>query len=86
MSDNLSELLGRKGLDKNLFNKMGELSQKNGAPSDVEMNELAKEFLIGTANAYGTASFYDFLKPENKGKKVYVCNGRPVFVRVLKRR
>ena len=75
MSDNLSELLGRKGLDKNLFNKMGELSQKNGAPSDDEMNELAKEFLIGTANAYGTASFYDFLKPENKGKKVYVCNG-----------
>ena len=24
---------------------------------------------------FGTASFYDFLKPDNKGKQVYVCNG-----------
>jgi NADH-quinone oxidoreductase subunit F len=24
---------------------------------------------------YGAASFYDFLKPENQGKKVYICNG-----------
>jgi len=39
------------------------------------MEALAKEFLVGTANAFGTASFYDFLKPENKDKKVYVCNG-----------
>jgi NADH-quinone oxidoreductase subunit F len=31
--------------------------------------------LIGKANVYGTVSFYDFLKEENKGKKVYVCNG-----------
>ncbi|MDB4438753.1 NAD(P)H-dependent oxidoreductase subunit E [bacterium] len=75
MSDNLSELLGRKGIDKNLFNEMGELSITNGTPSDDDMRKLAKEFLVGTANAYGTASFYDFMKPENKGKKVYVCNG-----------
>ena len=39
------------------------------------MDKLAEEFLIGKANAYGTTTFYDFLKPENKGKKVYVCNG-----------
>jgi NADH-quinone oxidoreductase subunit F len=30
---------------------------------------------MGKANIYGTATFYDFLRPENKGKKVYVCNG-----------
>jgi NADH-quinone oxidoreductase subunit F len=39
------------------------------------MEELRKEFLVGKANVYGTATFYDFLKPENQGKKVYVCNG-----------
>ena len=75
MSDNLSELLGRKGVEESLFNKMGELAQDTGTPSNEALEELAKEFLIGTANAYGTATFYDFMKPENKGKKVYVCNG-----------
>ena len=40
-----------------------------------ELDRLADEFLIGKANIYGTSTFYDFLKPENEGKKVYVCNG-----------
>ncbi len=75
MSDNLSELLGRKSVSDNLFNKMGELARQTGTPSDEELARLADEFLIGNANTFGTASFYDFLKPENKGKKVYVCNG-----------
>lgn len=75
MSDNLSELLGRKGIEDTLFNKMGELALDTGTPSDSELADLADEFLIGNANTFGTASFYDFLKPENKGKEVYVCNG-----------
>lgn len=75
MSENLSELLGRKGIDHNLFDKLGKLSMPDDSPSETEMEKLAEEFLIGKANVYGTASFYDFLKPENKGKKVYVCNG-----------
>jgi NADH-quinone oxidoreductase subunit F len=75
MSDNLSELLGRKGIKDNLFNKMGKLAKPEGSPSDSELAKLANDFLIGTANTFGTASFYDFLKPENKGKKAYVCNG-----------
>ncbi len=75
MSKNLSELSGRKGLAENLFNKLGELAQSTGTPSIEELDKLADEFLIGKANTYGTATFYDFLKPENKGKKVYVCNG-----------
>ncbi len=75
MLNNLSELLGRKGIKDNLFNKMGELAKDFGTPSSEELSQLADEFLIGKANAFGTASFYDFMKPENKGKKVYVCNG-----------
>lgn len=75
MSDNLSELLGRKGHEDGLFSKLGTLAKPEGTPSEEAMAELANEFLIGKANAFGTASFYDFLKPENKGKKVYVCNG-----------
>ena len=75
MSDNLSELLGRIGINDNFFDKLGKLSKQTGSPSTEAMEKLAEEFLIGKANVYGTASFYDFLKPENKGKKVYVCNG-----------
>ena len=75
MSKNLSELSGRKGIEENLFDKLGKLAQPTGAPSTEDMDKLAEEFLVGKANTYGTASFYDFLKPENKGKRAYVCNG-----------
>lgn len=75
MSKNMSELSFRKGLVDNLFEKMGQAAEKEGAPNQKDLKELAKEFLIGDANTYGTTTFYDFLKPENKGKKVYVCNG-----------
>jgi len=75
MSDNLSELLGRKSLDDGLFSKLGKEAKHTGTPSEEVMEKMAEEFLVGKANVYGTASFYDFLKPENQGKKVYVCNG-----------
>lgn len=75
MSKNLSELSGRKGLKDNLFDRMGKLAQPEGAPSKEALEQLANEFLVGTANTYGTSTFYDFLRPENKGKKAYVCNG-----------
>ncbi len=75
MSKNLGELSGRKGLEKNLFDELGKASAENGAVTSLAIEALADEFLLGKANVYGTASFYDFLRPENKGKKVYVCNG-----------
>ncbi len=75
MSKNLSELSGRKGLQDNLFDRMGKLAEHDGAPSKQELDELAEEFLIGASTTYGATTFYDFLKPENKGKKAYVCNG-----------
>ena len=75
MSKNLSELTGRKGLTKNLFEELGIAAKEKGSPSVERMEELAEAFLIGKANVYGAASFYDFLKPGNRGKKVYICNG-----------
>jgi NADH-quinone oxidoreductase subunit F len=75
MSENLSELLGRRGLDTNFFDELGNLARPSGTPDEAELARLAEAFLIGKSNAFGTASFYDFLKPENKGKQVYVCNG-----------
>lgn len=75
MSKNLSELAGRKGLEKNLFEELGKAAAEKGTPALEEMDALCSEFLVGKANVYGTVSFYDFLKPENQGKKVYICNG-----------
>lgn len=75
MSRNLGELSGRKGLKNNLFEAMGIASKETGAPSVEKMEELAGEFLMGKANVFGSASFYDFLREENKGKKIFVCNG-----------
>ena len=75
MSKNLSYLSGRKGLKENLFEKLGSLSEEKGTPSKEDVKALAKEYLLGDANIYGTATFYDFLKPENKNKKIYTCSG-----------
>ena len=75
MSENLSHLAGRKGIETNLFEKLGHAAAAQGSPDIEEMESLRKEFLFGKANVFGTASFYDFLKEENKGKKIYVCNG-----------
>jgi NADH:ubiquinone oxidoreductase subunit F (NADH-binding)/NADH:ubiquinone oxidoreductase subunit E len=75
MPKNLSELSGRKGLTDNLFEKLGTMAKGNGTPNVQEMERLAEEFLVGKANVYGSATFYDFTRPENQGKKVYVCNG-----------
>jgi len=75
MSENLSHLAGRKGIENNLFEKLGHAAAVNGSPDIEELESLRKEFLFGKANVFGTASFYDFLKEENKGKKIYVCNG-----------
>jgi NADH-quinone oxidoreductase subunit F len=75
MSKNLSELSGRKGLRENLFEELGVVATPSGSVSKKDMEKLAGEFLMGDANIYGTATFYDFLRPENQGKKVYICNG-----------
>ncbi len=75
MSKNLSHLAGRKGVSQTLFEELGIAARETGTPSREKMESLRKEFLMGKANVYGTATFYDFLKPENRGKQVYICNG-----------
>ena len=75
MSENLSKLAGRKGLDNPLFEQLVEISKESGTVSTEKVRELAREFLVGDANVHGTVSFYDFLKNANQGIKAYVCNG-----------
>ena len=72
MSKNLRALASKVGIENNLFNKMGELAQDSGSLSDEKLKELADEFLIGNATTFGVTTFYDFLKPDNQGKKAYI--------------
>ena len=75
MSKNISELSGRKGLERNLFEELGIAAEHTGTPDRERLEQIRQEFLVGKAVVQGAVSFYDFLRPENKGKKVYVCNG-----------
>lgn len=70
MSENLSKLSSRKGLEDNLFEN---IIKAKGDP--VSLKNLAKEYKIGEANVYGASTAYDFIQGENANKKAYVCNG-----------
>ena len=76
MSENLSALSFRKSADKNLFERMVEAADKTGTAAKPEtVRALGEESLFGDAITLGAVSFYDFLKKENAGRKVFVCNG-----------
>ena len=76
MSENLSALAFRKSADKNLFERMVEAAEKTGtAATPTTVHALGEESLFGDAITLGAVSFYDFLKKENAGKKVFICNG-----------
>ena len=76
MSENLSALSFRKGVEKNIFERMVDAAEKTGAATDPELvHQMGEESLFGDAITLGAVSFYDFLKKENAGKKVFICNG-----------
>ncbi len=76
MSRNLSSLSFRQGVEKNLFERMVAAAEASGTSEKPEfVHGLGKESLFGDAITLGAVSFYDFLKKENEGKKVFVCNG-----------
>ncbi len=75
---NIRSLSYRKELDDNLFENVAELAKKPA--SQEEFHELAERFMIDDSVVLGTASFYDFLRPENQHKTVHVCNGTACMV------
>ncbi len=70
---NIRSLSSRKELKTNLFEQISEKARGNA--SETEFKELAKKFLIDDSVVYGTASFYDFTKIENRKQKIHICNG-----------
>ncbi|MEN8125029.1 MAG: NADH-ubiquinone oxidoreductase-F iron-sulfur binding region domain-containing protein [Bacteroidota bacterium] len=75
---NIRSLSSRKGIDDNLFENIADLSNKE-AP-DEKFHQLAQRFLLDDSVVLGTSTFYDFLKPENRSKKIHICNGTACMV------
>jgi len=73
MSRNISKLSGRKGLKDNLFKRMIDVTNKT--KNGKEIKQLAEEYHVGMSTIHGAESFYEFLRPEHKEKKAWVCNG-----------
>ncbi len=76
MSKNLSHLSYRQGVEKNVFERMVDAAAQTGTAESPDFaHGLGEESLFGDALSLGAVSFYDFIKKENEGKKVFVCNG-----------
>lgn len=77
MSKNLSALSFRKGIEKNVFERMVDAAEKHGGTAEEAdiVHRMGQDHLFGDALTLGAVSFYDFLKKENADKKVFVCNG-----------
>ena len=73
MSRNISKLSGRKGLKDNLFQRMVNTTSKS--KNGKEIKQLAEEYHVGMSTIHGAESFYEFLRPEHKEKKAWICNG-----------
>ena len=73
MSKNISNLSGRIGLKKNLFQKISDSTLKNNNSESI--TEIAKEYNMGVSTLHGAESFYEFLRPAHREKKAFVCNG-----------
>ena len=61
MSKNISNLSGRIGLKKNLFEKISERSLNSKDSSGIK--EIANEYNMGVSTIHGAESFYEFLRP-----------------------
>ncbi|MCF6312989.1 MAG: (2Fe-2S) ferredoxin domain-containing protein, partial [Verrucomicrobiales bacterium] len=63
-------------MDSNPFENFVAAAQDSGSASDPDtLRTLSEQHLVGDAITLGAVSFYDFLKKENAGKKVFICNG-----------
>ena len=82
MSKNISNLSGRIGLKDNLFKKMSE-NALNDSPKDLK--EIAKEYNLGVSTIHGAESFYEFLRPSHRKKKLLYAMEVLVCVLELKR-
>jgi NADH:ubiquinone oxidoreductase subunit F (NADH-binding) len=75
MSRNLRGLSERKGLKTNLLGEIIRAGSATPQEKDNRLKKLSVDYLIGKSSVLAASSFYDFLKREHSGKKVFICDG-----------
>ena len=81
MSKNISNLSGRIGLKDNLFKQISENTLSDN-PQDIK--EIAKKHNLGVSTLHGAESFYEFLRPSHREKKLLFVTVVHACVQVLK--
>ena len=71
-------LSARKGLEDNLFENISKLAVADA--TENEFQKLSRRYLIDDSVVYGTASFYDFTREDERRKKIRICNGTACMV------
>lgn len=80
MSRNIRALSAVQELENNLFQRLNPSGRKSGPPSETTLRQAAEETNLSAAVTYGTSSFYDFLTPDNEGRKTWACTGTACLV------
>lgn len=75
MSRNLRGLSARRGLTDSLYDSIAGAAGHGDQPGDEKLLSVADEFMTGRAAVLSASSFYDFLKPDHSGNKVFMCDG-----------
>jgi NADH:ubiquinone oxidoreductase subunit F (NADH-binding) len=75
MSKNLRGLSARKGLTESLFKGISMAGSTISGDKELLLSELSEKYLVGKSSVLSASSFYDFLKCEHLGKKVFMCSG-----------
>lgn len=75
MSRNLRGLSERKGITASLFEEIVKAGCDGNGDCVIRMADVSGKFLTGRSSVFGVSTFYDFLRKEHKGKKVFICDG-----------
>lgn len=75
MSKNLRGLSERKGLTESLFKEIRTAGLSGEHDRDTLLTALSDKYLIGKSSVLAASSFYDFLKIDHSGRKVFMCDG-----------
>jgi NADH:ubiquinone oxidoreductase subunit F (NADH-binding) len=75
MSKNLRGISARTGLADGLFNGIKKAGPFLCDDDKMLLKGLSEKYLVGKSSVLAASSFYDFLKSEHAGRKVFVCKG-----------
>jgi NADH-quinone oxidoreductase subunit F len=78
MSKNLRSLSKKYGEDNKLFEDIKSLSESDSFAENLD--QITEETLFTKSAVHSTRTFYDFLKPEFRDKKVHICDGSACYV------